>query len=701
MFSPARRLTFRGLICVALGLIGLAVVALGVTIWTLRDDSLREARNDTANIATVLAEQTDRSVQAIDLVATEISDRFESYGSLEPDAYRRLLQSEASYDFLVERLSRLTQADAIALMDKEGRLANTARIWPAPKTDVSDRDYFQHARNSTDKTLFVSDLIVNRVSGEHSLFFTKRISGPKDELLGLVLIGVKLGYFQHIYNSITSHRNQSFTLLRNDGTILVRHPDTEQRAGTKMPDNSPWYQAVSQGGGSYPIASMGGQDSGLVAVRPLRGYPLVVNVEISQHAALESWRRRSILIGIGTSLAVLCALLLLRALNGQFRQLAHSEASLAERELKLGEKTRELELANVRVDAALNNMMQGLAMFNAATELVVCNRPYTEMYRLSPEIVKEGCSLRRILEHRAETGTFFDDPDAYIAQLKTAIQSGEQHTKVIELPDGRTFCVTNKPTGNGGWVATHEDITARRRAEKELDRTRNFLNAVVENIPETLLVKDARDGRYVFVNRAGERWFGLARAEIIGKTTFQLLPADEADLIVMRDRQALRSGELIIEDHPGRLRDGRTRHVTSKRIAIRGKNDAPEYLLSVLEDVTERKQTETQIAHLALHDPLTDLPNRAAFTTRLDATLARAVANSEKFAVLCIDLDRFKEVNDLFGHATGDAVLLELSKRMQAAVGSAFLARLGGDEFTIDPVRGGPADRDDAAGASG
>ena len=216
----------------------------------------------------------------------------------------------------------------------------------------------------------------------------------------------------------------------------------------------------------------------------------------------------------------------------------------------------------------------------------------------------------------------------------------------------------------------------------------NFLNAVVENIPETLVVKDAGDGRYVFVNRAGERWFGLARGEIIGKTTFQLLPADEADLIVMRDRQALRSGELVIEDHPGRLRDGRMRHVTSKRIAIRGKNGQPEYLLSVLEDVTERKQTETQIAHLALHDPLTDLPNRAAFTTRLDGTLDRAIANSEKFAVLCIDLDRFKEVNDLFGHAAGDEVLLEISRRMQAAVGNAFLARLGGDEFTVIVAEG-------------
>jgi hypothetical protein len=95
LFSSARHVTFRGLISIAVGLIGLAVVALGITIWTLRDDTLREAKSDTANIALVLAEQTDRSVQAIDLVATEIRDRFANYGALEPDAFERLLQSEA------------------------------------------------------------------------------------------------------------------------------------------------------------------------------------------------------------------------------------------------------------------------------------------------------------------------------------------------------------------------------------------------------------------------------------------------------------------------------------------------------------------------------------------------------------------------------------------------------------------------------
>ena len=102
-----------------------------------------------------------------------------------------------------------------------------------------------------------------------------------------------------------------------------------------------------------------------------------------------------------------------------------------------------------------------------------------------------------------------------------------------------------------------------------------------------------------------------------------------------------------------------------------------------LRDLRARKEAESRIRHLALHDPLTDLPNRAAFNERLAATLDHATRTNEPFAILTVDLDRFKDVNDIFGHPVGDATLREVSRRLQAAAGEAFLARLGGDEFCV------------------
>jgi diguanylate cyclase (GGDEF)-like protein len=108
--------------------------------------------------------------------------------------------------------------------------------------------------------------------------------------------------------------------------------------------------------------------------------------------------------------------------------------------------------------------------------------------------------------------------------------------------------------------------------------------------------------------------------------------------------------------------------------------------LTVSEDVTEHKRAEERIAHLAHHDGLTGLPNRAAFSERLSSTLERQMAGT--FALMCLNLDRFKEVNDVFGHSVGDAVLQEAARRMQSVMDGAFLARLGGDEFTVITAHG-------------
>lgn len=101
------------------------------------------------------------------------------------------------------------------------------------------------------------------------------------------------------------------------------------------------------------------------------------------------------------------------------------------------------------------------------------------------------------------------------------------------------------------------------------------------------------------------------------------------------------------------------------------------------EDITESTENEARIAHLAFHDPLTDLPNRAAFSDQIAKTLRSAAASQDTFAVLCIDLDRFKEINDVYGHAAGDQFLIEVGFRLEMACNGAFLARQGGDEFTI------------------
>ena len=117
-----------------------------------------------------------------------------------------------------------------------------------------------------------------------------------------------------------------------------------------------------------------------------------------------------------------------------------------------------------------------------------------------------------------------------------------------------------------------------------------------------------------------------------------------------------------------------TRIVTATRLPVMGSDGKPQYLISLIRDLTERKRHEQRIAHMAHHDSLTDLPNRAAFNSCLAATLDLAALSSESFAVLCIDLDRFKAINDVFGHSVGDTLL----RRSGAPAGNGQSRRIPG-----------------------
>ena len=216
-----------------------------------------------------------------------------------------------------------------------------------------------------------------------------------------------------------------------------------------------------------------------------------------------------------------------------------------------------LDTANAKADVALKNMSQGLCMFDADARLVVANDRYAQLYGLRPEQLVPGTTFRQIIEARIEAGAYTGgDPEAYSNERLHAVRELRASTKIQTLPDGRVVAIAHQPMDDGGWVATHEDIT-------------------------------------------------------------------------------------------------------------------------------EQRRYEAKIAHMALHDGLTDLPNRTLFNERLEHALARG----ETVAALLLDLDLFKNVNDTLGHAVGDKLLQAVASRLQNVVRDTdTVARMGGDEFAIVQV---------------
>ena len=345
---------------------------------------------------------------------------------------------------------------------------------------------------------------------------------------------------------------------------------------------------------------------------------------------------------------------------------------------------QKLSEQNLQLDVALNNMNQGLCMFDAQNCLVVWNERYRDMYSIDPRHIWRGCTIRDLLNARIAAGTFPLDPLRYDEDLRAALQKRTAFTLNIELKDGRTIAVVNQPMKDGGWVATHEDITERKRAVGELERTRSFLDTIIEHVPSPIIVKNIPDLRYLLINRAAEKYLGVGRSVMLGKTAGDVMPQSSAEKIEAEDQKLIESGEVaFLAEHAVATPANGTRIVTATRLPVKAADGKPQYLISVINDLTEQKYHEQRIEHMARHDPLTDLPNRAAFNDCIASTIGLAAGSRESFALLCMDLDRFKAVNDVFGHAVGDALLREVGRRLAAVSHGAFLARLGGDEFAV------------------
>jgi diguanylate cyclase (GGDEF)-like protein/PAS domain S-box-containing protein len=227
----------------------------------------------------------------------------------------------------------------------------------------------------------------------------------------------------------------------------------------------------------------------------------------------------------------------------------------------------------------------------------------------------------------------------------------------------------------------HEEAT---RAADDFRTTKDALAALIEHAPVPIVVKELEAQKFVLVNRAYEKFMGICRDQLIGRTVNNLFPPDEAEKIIYYDQRALGSKECITSgEFSVHTPKNGLRIVTTTRLVVHGADNRAQHLMAVIEDVTERKKVEEQIFHIAHHDALTGLPNRIQYNERLEQELKR-VERGANLAVLYLDLDHFKNINDTLGHSIGDELLKTAAERLRSCVRETdTIARLGGDEFAI------------------
>jgi diguanylate cyclase (GGDEF)-like protein len=444
----------RYLILCGVLLIAAIAVSTAIMVGNFRNRALGDSERELKNTALILAEQIDRSFQGLELVQSSVMDKIRSLGIVSSEDYARQMSGQDVYLMLKASISGLIHVDAVTLINADGKLLNFSRYWPAPALDVTDRDYFKAFKSDAQLTSFISLPVHNRGNATWTVFLARKITAPNGEFLGLVLGAVELSYFERFFGSILLGNGSSITLYRNDGILLTRYPRIESVIGKSFesPVNA---LEDSDSGTARFIGKMEGKDR-LLAAHRLAHYPLFVSVALDTGAALADWQNETnILLGVGV-LAVLAVAVMILLIARQLAQ-AHKFS------------TRRLALEKQRLDTAINNMSQGLIMFDSAERLVVCNDFYIQMYGLSRDIAKPGASLLELLRHRVEAGGFSHyDPEQYRIELLAGLALGKTTNAVVETAKGREVSVTSSPMTGGGWVATHEDITERRRAEAKI-----------------------------------------------------------------------------------------------------------------------------------------------------------------------------------------------------------------------------------------
>jgi diguanylate cyclase (GGDEF)-like protein len=565
-----RRDPVRWLIACGILLIAAIAVVTAVTISNFRERALASSARELQNTVLLLARHFDQQLDDLQVPLDDLIAQIHAARIASPDDFRRVMSTHEMHLLMKAKVSGAAEIAGVNVYDADGILINSSVVPVVPYVNIADRAYYKALKSSSDVADCEVEMVRSRFSGGWRTVIARKVVGPNGEFLGVVSRAIAPAKYEEFFSKVVLGNDAAISMNHHDGTLIARYPHVEAMIGRNFkPTSRSLPNLFEADHGTIRLISPVDGEERILAAQSLRRFPLSVFATTTVAGALADWRAqtRTLVVAAGLCTIVITGIL------GLIVQLLSRQHQSSRRQLS-SDKQR-LEQINMHFDAALGNMTQGLCMFDGQKRLVVWNERYAQIYQLPPDLLQVGTPHEVIIADRVVRGILKGESSKSAAKAKISalgqLPKDAASCRVDEFSDGRFVLVTRQPLADGGWLATHEDITERRRAEAE-------------------------------------------------------------------------------------------------------------------------------IVHLARHDGLTGLANRAEFNAKLEEASKRLKRNGGTLTVMMLDLDKFKDVNDTRGHLAGDELLVEVGQRLKSQIREIdVLARLGGDEFAI--IQEGGSDQHEGATA--
>ena len=456
-------------------------IMLGTGYFALqfRERALEVAERDLNNTALLLSRHFDQQLSDLQHVHDDVVAYMRSDQVGTADEFEKRMSTLSAHEMLRAKLAVLPHVGGLNLFNAKGWLINSSEMWPVADVNVHDRRYFQEYTSGKPTPEVIVEPVISKVTKVWTTVFARKIVDRKGEIIGFASRGVEPTHFEDFVGSLALNGDTAISMIHRDGTIIARYPKDAKLVGVNVAKSPSFQRALALNGNiSGRFKSSSESEDKVGAVRALMHFPILIVATTKTETALADWRAQTKLQFCAAALAIVVVVIMIFLIVRQLRR-QHAAA-----QHKLSEKTQHL-------DTAINNMTQGLLLFDGSGRLVICNQQYIDMFGVSPDIVKPGCHLRDLILHRQAQGTFVGDVDAYCAKFLNPTDGGVRSTETT-MPDGRIIHLIYQRSPDGGWATTLEDVTERRRVQARIQHLAHYDS--LTNLPNRTLFQRHAEG---------------------------------------------------------------------------------------------------------------------------------------------------------------------------------------------------------------